>query len=116
MKKQLDTIAEFYIQKCYNGLRLKNVLEKDQKYQKLIKNKRKNLSKETEVSQNEKDNYVLSIDRDFEILNKRKSLLKEKLTDNNKESVILIISLLEDDWRKPLIKKLNILSRKYKIV
>ena len=44
MKKSLDTIAEFYIQKGYTGQKLRKILEKDQGYQKLIRDKLKKLS------------------------------------------------------------------------
>ena len=114
MKKSLDTTAEFYIQRGYTGQKLREVLEGDLEYQKLIKNKRKKLSEETKVSQKEKAKYVLSADKDFEILKKCKLLPKKKLSNADKELVILIKAQLEDDWRKPLIKILNNLLKKYK--
>ena len=89
-------------------------MEGDLEYQKLIKNKRKKLSEETKVSQKEKAKYVLSDDKDFEILKKCKLLSKKKLSNADKELVILIKEKLEDEWRKPLIKILNNLLKKYK--
>src|SRR3989344_3452686 len=98
MKKSLDTIAEFYIQKGYTGQKLRKILEKDQGYQKLIRDKLKKLSKETKINKKEKAEYVLSIDKDFEILKKCKILLEKRLNNADKELVILIKTQLKDDW------------------
>lgn len=113
MKKSLDSIAEFYIQRGYTGQRLRQVLEKDREYKKLVREKRKSISEKTNVSKKEKARYVLAIDEDFEILERCKLLLKKRLNKEDRELVTLVKTQLEDDWRKPLIKKLNELSKKY---
>ncbi len=115
MKKSLDSIAEFYVHRGYTGQRLRQALEKDKEYQGLVRERQKRISKETKVSKKEKARYVLAIDEDFEILKKCKSLLKKGLNKEDKELVELIKTQLEDDWRKPLVKKLNQLLKKYKI-
>ena len=67
------------------------------------------------ITQLEKKKYVLSKDADFEILAKYKKLKKLKLTKEDKYLVELIKTQLESDWRKPLIKTLNQILKKYKI-
>ena len=113
-KISLDTIAEFYIQKGYTGYKLRKILEKDKEYQKLISNKRKKISKKFKATKKEKAKYVLSIDKDFEILDKCKKLLKQKISKTDKEIIHLIKTQLEDEWRSPLIDYLNKLLKKYK--
>lgn len=54
-----------------------------------------------------KEKYLLPEDRDFEILAKCKKLEKLPLTERDKNLVKVIESQLEENWRKPLIKKLN---------
>lgn len=62
----------------------------------------------------EKKKYVLSTDADFEILAKCKQLEKLKLTKEDRYFVEFLKTQLEDDWRKPLLKTLNRLLKKYK--
>lgn len=57
--------------------------------------------------------YVLKTERDVEILSKCRKLERAKLSKEDRESVRLIKSQLENDWRKPLIKKLDIIVKKY---
>lgn len=58
--------------------------------------------------------YVLKEERDFEILDKCKQLEKKRLTKEDKFWVRFLKTQLEDDWRKPLLRVLNGLLRKYK--
>jgi len=63
----------------------------------------------------EKKKYLLPTDADFEILVKCKRLEKSNLTDNDRIFVKFIKTQLEEDWRKPLLKMLNRLLKKYKL-
>jgi hypothetical protein len=67
------------------------------------------------ITSAEKKRYILSTDTDLEILLKCKQLEKEKLTREDRFLVKFIKTQLEDDWRKPLIKTLNNLLKKYKL-
>jgi len=57
--------------------------------------------------------YLLLEERDKKILEKCKHLEKSKLTKEDKHTIELIKTQLERDWRKPLLKALNKLERKY---
>lgn len=71
------------------------------------------MSKKFKTTELERKKYVLSVDRDFEILRKCKLLEKKKLSESDMELIKLIKAQLEEDWRKPLIKILNNLMKKY---
>ncbi|MBW2963484.1 hypothetical protein KY306_01780 [Candidatus Woesearchaeota archaeon] len=62
----------------------------------------------------EKKKYALKEKRDFEILDKLKQLEKIKLTKEDKFWLNFLKTQLEDDWRKPLLRMLNRLLKKYK--
>lgn len=112
--KSLQEIENFYVRLGYRGNKLREALSKDKEYQKLLKERRKKLTKQFKVTQSEKKKYVLSTDTDFEILEKCKQLEKLNLSKEDKFLVKLIKSQLEDDWRKSLIQTLNKLLKKYK--
>lgn len=117
MKKkslQFQEIEDFYINLGYRGNELRKVLAKDKWYQKLLKERKQKLTKQFKITPTEKKKYVLSTDADFEILDRCKQLEKLKLTKEDKFLVKLIKTQLEDDWRKPLLKTLNQLLKKYK--
>ncbi len=61
----------------------------------------------------EKRKYILAEKRDAEILAKCKALEKKRLSEKDRELVIFMKTQLEDDWRKPLLKKLNSILKKY---
>ena len=65
------------------------------------------------VTTREKKKYLLPTDRDLEILAKCKLLEKLKLNKEDKTLVKFIKTQLEEDWRKPLLKMLNKLLKKY---
>ncbi|MBM3234387.1 hypothetical protein FJZ19_04830 [Candidatus Pacearchaeota archaeon] len=113
--RALNVIEDFYIQLGYRGHKLRRALENDKEYQKIIKNKKKALTKKLNISKKEKERYVLSTDKDYEILEKCKILLNKKLFREDKEIVKLIRTQLKDDWRTDLIKELNKLLKKHKI-
>ena len=66
------------------------------------------------LTKTEKQKYVLSTDKDYEILDKVKRLEKLNLSKEKKLLIKLIKSQLEKNWRKGLIKELNRLLRKYR--
>lgn len=61
----------------------------------------------------EKNIYVMSHKRDYEILLLIKQIEKQKLTKQDKSLIRLIKTQLKKDWRTPLIKELNKLLRRY---
>ncbi len=65
-------------------------------------------------SAKEKNRYVLSEERDFEILSGCNELQQQKLSKNNREFINLIKSQLEEDWRTPLLAKLKQIEKKYR--
>jgi len=62
----------------------------------------------------ERRRYVLKKKSDLEILARCKELEKARLPKGDTILVRLIKSQLKDDWRKPLLKELNRLIRKYR--
>ena len=62
----------------------------------------------------ERKKYVLTTEQDYEILEKCKTLKKQKLSKADKETVKLIETQLKREWRKALIKKLNQILKKHK--
>lgn len=61
----------------------------------------------------EKKMYVLRTRTDLEILAECKHLQKLRLAKHDNEIVKLIKTQLKREWRKPLMRQLNKLSRKY---
>jgi len=70
--------------------------------------------KEYKPTNLEKKRYLLPEKRDLEILGKCRKLEKNKLSKQEKYFVKFIKTQLLKDWRKPLLKELNKLLRKYK--
>lgn len=62
----------------------------------------------------DKKKYVLNDDLDLVILEKIYDIEKRKLTQADKQIVGLIRTQLKKEWRKPLIKYLDKLDKKYK--
>ncbi len=113
-KKSLQTIEDFYKNRGYKGERLRKILEKDKEYLPIVKERNKKLTRKTKISKFEKKKYVLSINEDYEILAKIKKLEKMKLSKEEKIILKFIKSQLEHDWRRPLIKFLDNMLKKYK--
>lgn len=113
-KKSLQKIEDSYRNLGLKEAELRKALEKDKDYQAIIKERKRKLTKQFKVTLTEKKKYVLSTDRDFEILGKCKQLEKLKLNKEDKFLVNFIKTQLVKDWRKPLLKELNQLSKKYK--
>ncbi len=66
------------------------------------------------IKAKDKKQYVLKEEGDYEILEKIYQLEKCRLSSTDKEILKLIQTQLKDDWRKPLIKFLDKLGKKYK--
>ncbi|MDP2944675.1 MAG: hypothetical protein Q8N57_03895 [bacterium] len=66
------------------------------------------------INERDKKRYVLSEERDYIILKKIYQLEKYKLSITKKGILNLIRTQLEHDWRKPLIKFLDGMIKKYK--
>lgn len=65
------------------------------------------------LTKTEQRKYVMLKGEDYEILKRVKQLEKLKLTKEDKKVVGLIKTQLKSEWRKPLIRKLNQLFKKY---
>jgi len=72
------------------------------------------MAKKYKPTRSETKKYILSKNTDIEILIKCNQLEKTKLTKEDKFIIKLIKTQLENDWRKPLLKTLNKLLKKYK--
>jgi hypothetical protein len=114
MKKSLQQIEDYYIRKGLSGSKLRKALEADKGYREIVAKRKVRLTKKFKITQEEKKEYVLSIDQDYEILGKIKRLEKQKLSVGDKKLIKFIRTQLKDDWRTPRVKLLNIILKKYK--
>lgn len=112
-RKSLQEVENFYVGLGYRGAKLRQALKIDKDYQELLMVKKQKLESKIKVSAIDKKKYALSTDIDFEILDKCKKLESLNLKSEDGDMVHLIKTQLEDDWRKPLVAKLNQLLRKY---
>ncbi len=110
----LQKIEDTYVARGLKGKRLKAAIEKDTKYQALLRERKKKMEKRFMVRPGDKKKYVLSTDADLEILNKIYTLEEKKLSGVDRHAVQLIKNQLKLDWRTPLTRELNRLLRKYK--
>lgn len=62
----------------------------------------------------EKRNYLMKDDNDWIILSKIKALEKKHLSPKDKKIINLIRTQLKKEWRIPLIRYLDNMSRRYK--
>lgn len=67
------------------------------------------------ATESDKKKYLLPKEEDLEILDKSKRLEKLSLTDEDKYLVKLIKTQLLENWRKPLLRELNLLLQKYRV-
>ncbi|OHA01434.1 MAG: hypothetical protein A3C12_03040 [Candidatus Sungbacteria bacterium RIFCSPHIGHO2_02_FULL_49_20] len=68
---------------------------------------------EVKVTAKDKRRYVLKEKRDYQILEKIYRLEKRDLFVADKKIVNLIRTQLEDDWRKPLLRFITEMIKKY---
>ena len=115
MKKSLQKIQDFYEKDGYKGSKLRNILLKDKNFNSLVKERKIKLTKDFPLTKDELSKYVMSVDRDFEILKKVKQLEGLKLNQQERFITKFIRTQLEYDWRKWVIKELNKILKKYKI-
>ncbi len=111
----MQQIEDFYMDLGYKGDKLRQKLQQDKQLQQLLKKKRKKLTTSIKATSSEKRKYILSTDKDFEILSKCKKLKKIKISKEDKEIVNLIETQLKPEWRDPLVQTLSKLIKKYKI-
>jgi hypothetical protein len=114
MKKSLQEIQDFYENRGFKGERLRKALLKDKEWLRVIRERRKKLTKEISISKTEKTKYVMSTDRDYEILSKIRQLRRLRLTKDERHLVNFITTQLEHDWRKHAIKTLDRILLKYR--
>ena len=114
MKKSLQQIEDYYIRKGLSGSKLRKALEADKECQEIVAKRKARLTKKFKITQEEKKEYVLSTDQDYEILGKIKRLEKQKLSVEDKKLIKFIRTQFKDDWRTPIVKLLNTILKKYK--
>lgn len=112
-QNSLQKIEDKYVAKGLKGKMLKAAIEKDKKYQALLRVRKEKMKKRFMVRPGDKKKYVLSTDADLEILNRIYTLEAMKLSETDRHAVQLIKNQLKLDWRTPLNRELNRLLRKY---
>lgn len=109
----LQKIEDFYLNQNIKGENLRNSLQNDEEYQKLLLEKKAIIKNKYGIDETEESNYVLPTEADYEILADIKFLEKKELSQEDVVVVKLIKTQLLDDWRSPLIQKLKKLKTKY---
>ncbi len=110
----LQRLEDYYVGRGLSGDELRQALEKDNEYQKLLAQRKKKIQAKTSISKEEAEKYVLSTDKDYEILGKVHRLENLNLSNEDKKLVKFIRLQLVLDWRAPIITELDDLLRKYK--
>ena len=115
--QSLDSIAEFYLGLGFRGCQLRKVLEQDHEYQQLLQARRLQLDTRyiNTVSEAERDMYLLSVQEDFEILEKCKRIERARISAEDRLLTRLIKTQLKDDWRTDILETLNGLLNKYEV-
>ncbi|MBI2133797.1 hypothetical protein HYU11_03900 [Candidatus Woesearchaeota archaeon] len=114
MAKSIQRIEDFYLSRGYKRSALRKILWKDKEYQRLLDERKQKLTKRFAITKTEEKKYAMSTDEDYEILYKIKQLGKLKLNAADSHLVKLIRSQLEHDWRRPLIKEIERIMRRYR--
>lgn len=78
------------------------------------KERKEKLLKQYRITEPESKKYLLPTKKDFEIISKCKQLEKMRLSKEDRAFMKFIKTQLERDWRKPLLKELERLLKKYK--
>ena len=113
MRRSIQTIEDYYVQKGLRDKELRRALELDDEYQRLLAERKKKIAKHFPISRKDQKSYVLSTNEDYKILAKIYKLERKKLKANDRELVRFVRSQLELDWRKPLAKMLDKLLKRY---
>lgn len=111
--KSLQEIEDFYMARGYTGAALRQVLMRDTRYQKMVKERKRKLTRQFRLTQFERKKYLLSTDADFDILAGCRQLERLKPAPEDRRLVRLIKAQLEHEWRKSLLKALASLRLKY---
>ena len=114
MRRSLQEIEDYYVNKGLKGQKLREALENDKDFLLILGKRKKQLKSNFRVKAKDKKEYVLSTNSDYEILEKIYRLEKERLSEKDKKLVRLIRTQLRHDWRSPLINELNQLLKRYK--
>lgn len=113
MEQSLQKIEDYYFGKGLRGEDLREAVEADKTYQKILSARRKTLTKKFGVTEEDARKYVLSTDEDWEILGKIYQLEKKKLTAEDEKFITFLRTQLEHDWRAPIVQVLDGLIKKY---
>lgn len=113
MDDSLQQIEDYYISQGLKGEALRTALENDTNYQTLLKERKALIRNKYSITEQEEKEYLLPNEEDYKILSIIKSLENKNLSDHDKEIVKLIKTQLKDDWRTPLIERLEQLTEKY---
>jgi hypothetical protein len=113
MRKSLQEIEDYYMSQGLDGEDLRKALNQDKEFQEILKERKREIKNKLGISDKDEEKYLLSREEDYEILAKVRQLESKDLTDNDKEVVRLILTQLEEEWREPLLNKLNELLEKY---
>ena len=111
--KSLQDMEDHYVRHGHRGENLRKILKKDKRYAKTLAARKAKTMKNFSLNKAEKKKYVMSTDVDHEILRKIKQLERLPLTEEDSDTLKLIKSQLEHDWRKPLLKALEKIGMKY---
>lgn len=114
MKKSFQQIEDYYIRKGLKGSKLREVLEGDEEYQKILAERKTKLARKFKITPKEEQKYVLSTDQDYEILDKIKQLEKQKLSVGDRKLIKFIRTQFKYDWRTPIMELLDNVLGKYK--
>jgi len=112
--RNLQAIEDYYVNQGLVGDKLRQAIEEDSEYQEILRSRKARLHKEVEIYDAEVGKYVLSTEKDYEILTKIRQLENKNLSSSDRELIELIKTQLELDWRSPILGKLDELLGKYK--
>lgn len=113
MKKSLQEIEDYYMSQGLSGEGLRKALNEDKKFQEILQERKQQIKNKLGVSDEDEEKYLLSKEEDYKILAKARELESKQLTNEDKEIVRLVLTQLEEEWREPLLDKLNELLKKY---
>ncbi len=113
MADPMQKIEDYYVSQGLKGEELRAALENDTRYQTLLKERKALIKNKFSITDQEEKDYLLPNEEDYEILSKVKFLEGKELTDHDKEILSLIKTQLKDDWRSPILDKLNEILQKY---
>ena len=114
MKKSLQAIEDYYINKGLSGKKLEAALQRDREYQIILFERKNRTTKKFKIPKKDRERYVLSTDQDYEILSIIYQLEKKPLSATDRQVIALICTQLEHDWRKALLRVLKSFVKKYK--